>query len=127
MKTLLWLDDVRDPSEDDWLVFSPIQRPFETVWVKNYQEFVDWITENGLPDGICFDHDLGFTNEYYIENNLESPDPDKTGMDCAKWLVEYCMDNNKTLPLFKSQSANPAGRSNILSLLINFKEHQSQE
>lgn len=24
MKTLLWLDDVRNPSQNDWLNFSPI-------------------------------------------------------------------------------------------------------
>ena len=55
---LLWLDDKRNPHEKDWLKFSPIEQPYEVIWVKNYNEFVRWITENGLPDGICFDHDL---------------------------------------------------------------------
>lgn len=26
MKTLLWVDDARNPFEDDWLNFSPIGR-----------------------------------------------------------------------------------------------------
>lgn len=64
MKKLLWLDDIRSPFEllpggSTWLVFSPIKSSFETYWVKSYNEFVDWIKINGLPDGICFDHDLG--------------------------------------------------------------------
>jgi len=126
MKTLLWLDDVRNPLENNWLVFSPIEQPFEVVWVKDYQEFISWIDIYGLPDAICFDHDLGFTNEYYIENNLPSPETEKTGMDCAKWLVEYCMDSDEPLPLYNIQSANPVGKANIDGLLKNFKEKYKQ-
>lgn len=112
--TLVWLDDVRDPFENDghWLVFAPI-RANEVIWVKSYNEFVDWITENGLPDGIAFDHDLADVDQ-----------AEKTGMDCAKWLVDYCIDNDKKLPLFSSQSANPPGRENILGLLTNFNLSQ---
>lgn len=105
-KKLLWLDDYRDPysSEIDWLVFSPIGRDCEIYWAKNYNMFVDYIKEKGLPDAICFDHDLGDETE-------------KTGFDCAKWLVEYCLDNNLPIPEFNCQSANPVGRENIEMLL----------
>lgn len=58
MKTLLWLDDVRDPFQNDWLNFSPIGKNVDVTWVTNYQEFIDWIMINGLPDAVCFDHDL---------------------------------------------------------------------
>ncbi len=114
--TLLWLDDVRNPFENDgeWLIFTPIKAN-EVIWVKSYDEFVAWITENGLPDGIAFDHDLADVEE--IE--------EKTGLDCAKWLVEYCIDNDALLPLFSSQSANPPGRENIIRLLTNFKLSQT--
>ena len=30
-KTLIWLDDVRDPLTNDWLVFSPIGRDVNVV------------------------------------------------------------------------------------------------
>ena len=43
-------------------------------------------------------------------------------MDCAKWLVEYCIDNNKKLPLYNIQSANSVGRENIDSLLKSFNK-----
>lgn len=67
MSVLIWLDDARDPFENDWLVFSPIPRPFDVVWVKSYKEFTNWITKNGLPGGICFDNSLGD----FDENGLE--------------------------------------------------------
>lgn len=118
MKRLLWLDDVRDPHENDWLVFSPIHPPYEVVWVKDYTEFTHYIGLWGTPDAICFDHDLNDIHE------TENGEIEKTGMDCAKWLIDYCIDNNKPLPKWNCQSANPVGRNNINSLLNNFKKLQ---
>ena len=102
--TLLWLDDERDPSHSRWHAYFPISQP-NVVWVKSYEQFVDWISSNGLPSAICFDHDLG-----------EGP----SGMDAAKWLTEYCMDLDAALPQWNIQSANPVGKQNISSLLISF-------
>ena len=133
MKTLLWLDDYRDPMENDWLNFSPIVQPFDVYWVKSYDEFVEWINLHGLPTAICFDHDLSDFQAFYTgspEFYDDTPEmtekyaQEKTGMDCAKWLVDYCLDNKEKLPLFASQSSNPGGRENILSLLTNFKKHE---
>jgi hypothetical protein len=110
MKRLLWLDDIRNPFVADWLFqYAPEYEKDEVVWVKNYTEFVNWIVETGLPETICFDHDLGESDE-------------KTGYDCAKWLVEYCMDNDMNLPNWEIQSANPTGRDNINGLLIGYKK-----
>jgi hypothetical protein len=130
-QTLLWLDDYRDPfnTTTDWLVFSPIPREnLQVVWVKSYQEFKDWIIDNGLPEAICFDHDLA--DEHYAigrPSNFQDFDysktTEKTGMDCAKWLVQYCIEFKKQLPLFNIQSANPVGAKNIRSLLENFNKH----
>ena len=112
MKNLLWLDDVRDPFEDDWLNFSPIGKNVEVHWIKTYDEFVEWINDCGIPDGICFDHDLG--------------DPfDGDGYDCAKFLCEYCQNNNLQVPPYNIQSANPVGKENIRSYIENFKKHTS--
>ncbi len=131
MKKLLWLDDYRNPFDikTDWMIFSPIGRDVEIHWVKNYQEFVDWITENDLPDGICFDHDLA---EEHYRLSMYNPDGhysgyytdgtflEKTGYDCAKWLVDFCLDKNRQLPSYNIQSANPCGRENINGLLKNY-------
>ena len=130
-KTLLWLDDVRDPSSNfgEWLIFSPIGRDVKVVWVKTYFEFVKWIKENGLPDAICFDHDLGKNTEkellaagYSKKEARKLKKEEKTGYDCAKWLVEYCLDRGRKVPAWGLQTSNPAGRDNIDALLKNYNK-----
>jgi hypothetical protein len=131
-KTLLWLDDYRDPFDKkiDWLVFSPIGRNVNVIWVKNYDEFVNHITQNGLPEGICFDHDLA--DEHYRESMYDKDGhyslyyndgtfKEKTGYECAKWIIDYCIENKKSLPVFNVHSANPIGRKNIFSILNQYK------
>jgi hypothetical protein len=114
MNTLLWLDDIRDPfeNEGEWLIFSPISNPYSVHWVKSMKEFVEWILTNDLPTAICFDHDLGGDEE---TSKLEP-----SGFDCAKWLVDYCIDNDEELPKWNVQSANPVGKDNINGLLISY-------
>ncbi len=125
-KKLLWLDDIRNPLENDWLVFSPIPlyEIKDIIWVKSYDEFVDWILKNGLPDAICFDHDLGdyqaLHSAGYIDGDL--PETEKTGYDCAKWLVSYCIEYNQKLPLYNIQSSNPIGKENIDKYLKNYEK-----
>ena len=48
-------------------------------------------------------------------------------MECAKWLIEYCLDNNKNLPEYYVHSANPVGAKNIKSLLDSFKNRRIKE
>lgn len=134
MKTLLWLDDSRNPFINLFIeTFSPI--PHEKLnhveWVKNYDEFVKWITENGLPTAICFDHDLGLLTQLKHRESGTSKrasrklakQTEKTGYDAAKWLVDYCIDNSCKLPLYNIQSQNPVGKENIKCLLENYKKH----
>jgi len=77
-------------------------------WVKSYKEFVEWIQDHGLPTKICFDNDLG-PNQ-------------KEGKDCAKWLIEYCLDNELPLPEYRVQSANTPAREYISGLLASFNK-----
>ena len=51
-----------------------------------------------MPDGICFDHDLSDFQVFaacapHLMDNVPWPETEKTGMDCVKWLVDYCIDN----------------------------------
>ena len=62
MKTLLWLDDIRDPNVGDWLMSCAPQFAYgegQVMWVKDYDSFCAWIKEHGMPDQNSFDHDLG--------------------------------------------------------------------
>lgn len=113
-KTLLWLDDWRDPSVNDWLIFSPIGRDVDVVWVKSYNEFISYILNSDkLPDGISFDHDLA---------DIDSDKNEKTGYDCAKWLIDYCINLKLKLPICTSHSSNPVGRERINSLILSYKK-----
>jgi len=129
---LLWLDDLRNPFEGSWVEdYSPLKCAHEVIWVKDYQQFIDWITLNGLPTAICFDNDIAsYVALAAREKGMSKRASrklkqfEKTGYDAAKWLVDYCIDNNLKLPLFNIQSANPAGKENIQKLLDNFIKYQ---
>lgn len=130
MKFLL-LDDIRDCTMTYNLTKNTIYIINKWDIVKNYNEFVKYIQENGLPDVISFDHDLA--DEHYVpceywDNYQLSKDyqdgksySEKTGNDCAKWLVQYCIDSNLSLPQWLVHSANPVGADYIRRTLKNYK------
>lgn len=129
----LFLDDERMPINAYNLVTEKPGLYTSDDWdiVRNYKEFVNYITTNGLPDLISFDHDLSLEHIKYFFNNgghQNPPDPsdadfiEKTGYDCAKWLVNYVEDNNLKLPEYIVHSANPIGRKNIQTYLDNAKK-----
>ncbi len=120
-KVRIYLDDVRTPIEEDWIV------------CRNYEEFVDKISDIGLDNiyMISLDHDLGETaiREYfknvktnYILNyeNIQ----EKTGYDCVKWLVEESMDKDMDLPMVMIHSANPIGSSNMMGYINNYLKNR---
>lgn len=115
----LFIDDLREP----WNVYKTCTQHEWTV-VRSYDEFVACIKKNGLPFVISFDHDLA--DEHYLPEIPVDTYKEKTGLDCAKWLVEYCLDNKVGLPKYNVHSANPAGSANIRSLLASFERHQTE-
>lgn len=119
----LFLDDIRNPG--DCVLYM---RPFEIYmekWdvVRNFDEFVKYILDNGVPSIISFDHDLAdehyspYMNDQKKYNRLYSQFREKTGNDCARWLCEYCVENSIPLPKYLVHSMNPVGRDNILSTM----------
>jgi len=116
-KLYLYLDDVRTPKADNWEV------------VRNYDEFVAHIRLKGLGayEVISLDHDLGegAMVEYYtnVKPNYEldyNRIPEKTGMDCARWLVAESMNTKVPLPVIYVHSANPIGAANIIGYINNY-------
>ena len=113
----LYLDDVRTPKDSGWEV------------VKSYDEFIKHIQLNRLDayEVISLDHDLGRTamDEYFNNvhpnytldyNNIK----EKTGLDCAKWLVAESMTSKIPLPQIYTHSANPIGSANIMGYINNY-------
>lgn len=135
----IYLDDVRTPIDEDWIV------------VRNYEEFVSTVTRFGLQniDVISLDHDLGETamNEYYnnVRHNYKIDYDnivEKTGLDCAKWLINHYYDNHYSnikytdrrnkksspiiFPKIYTHSANPIGSANIMGYVNNFFMNEGQ-
>jgi hypothetical protein len=116
-KIQLYLDDIRTPNSDDWYL------------LRNYEELVSHIRLNGLDkyEVISLDHDLGDTAQKEYYNNV-SPNYqldytnilEKTGLDCAKWLVAESMNSKIPLPQIYTHSANPIGSANIMGYVNNY-------
>jgi hypothetical protein len=117
MKKIIYLDDIRTPINPDWIV------------VRSYDEFVAKVTEIGLDniDVISLDHDLGDTamrewyNNVYSNYQLDYDNiTEKTGYDCAKWLVNRWLDGQPVVEVF-THSANAIGSANIMGYINNYK------
>ena len=142
MPIRIYLDDVRTPKPDeiggDWIV------------VRNYQQLVDAVEEIGLHKihTISLDHDLGDSAMSEYHNNV-SPNytlnyhniTEKTGMDCAKWLVDHFYNEDPKrlemayfdrksesarFPRVYTHSANPIGSANIMGYINNFLMNEAQ-
>jgi len=136
MDIKLFLDDVRFPEVVQWMGDDNYvyQEPGWII-VRNYKEFINYIENNNLPTLIAFDHDLeyqlidkederikSFNGEIaLVGTKLEKDQPN--GLQCAKWLVEYCKISKQKLPIFICHSLNPMGKVDILSYLTNAKKH----
>jgi hypothetical protein len=100
----------------------------EWMVVKNYDEFVDAVTNNyNEITHISFDHDL--SDEHYDPamykgqteyNELYNQFTEKTGYECAKWLKEFYQENNKQLPVMFVHSQNPVGCQNIINIFQKY-------
>jgi hypothetical protein len=112
IKYCLFLDDYRMP-EDCFEYMRHIVYILEDwVVVRCYDEFIRYIQENDMPVMISFDHDISYDDDSI---------PEKTGYDCAKWLINYCIDNKKELPAtILVHSKNFAGSQNIISLFTTY-------
>jgi len=116
-KIWLYLDDIRVPTEGDWQV------------VRSYDEFVAHINLKGLENYelISLDHDLGegAMVEYYtnVKPNYEldyNRIQEKTGIDCARFLVAEAMNKKIQLPTVYVHSANPIGSANMMGYINNY-------
>ena len=139
-KTFIYLDDVRTPKESNWVV------------VRSFEEFVAKVTEVGMENiaVISLDHDLGDTamKEYFanVSPNYQldyNKIQEKTGYDCAKWLVnhfyerfpdwsdmERCDKKDPdavfVFPKVFTHSANPIGSANIMGYINNFLMNEAR-
>lgn len=137
-KVKIYLDDIRTPFDNDWLV------------VRSFHEFVNLVNKLGMENVkmVSLDHDLGDTAMQEYFNNVSKNyklDYDniteKTGYDVAKWLVNefYALNENRInmsrfdkkqkpikFPEVVVHSANPIGSANIMGYINNFLMNEGQ-
>lgn len=97
----IWLDDFRAPD---------FPQTETVMWVRDYDSFVELVWGFSDKIGQCkvyFDHDLG---------------TGKSGYDCAKFLIKWCLENGYDVPDYSIQSANPVGRKNIESVFATYEK-----
>ena len=126
MTKRIFIDDERFPQtalRGGLVAFDTDLYTNDSDWVvvRTYEEFVDEVSKNGLPDYVSFDHDLADIK--YNAGKMSFSYREKTGYDCAKWLVDFCYDNGFKLPKCQVHSANTVGKKNIQDYLKNAKKH----
>lgn len=89
----LYLDDLRDPPDDSWVVARSSDEAFIILNVK------------GLPDFMSLDHDLG---------------GDDTTMVFLKNLAIIYSEG--PVPDYQVHSANPVGRDNIIGFIESWRK-----
>lgn len=111
MKTFLFLDDERDPSDVTWIDLPG----YDWDIVRNQAQFEHHLSAFGIPDHISFDNDLG------------------TGMGegifCAQWMVDQVLDGFlKWNPdfVYTVHSKNNIAASRISGLLNPFIQFMLQ-
>lgn len=92
----LWIDDIRDSPDDSWII------------VRSSNAAIRYITKEGMPNRIAFDHDLG---------------DDDTSILIIKFIVESFLDGSLTIPNdfdYSVHSMNPIGSKNIKEYMNRF-------
>ena len=107
----LFLDDERIPADVTWVSGFDPNLPWHIV--RSYDEAVSYVEQNGIPNVVSFDHDLG---------------SDYTGLSFAFWLASHDLDYH-TMPddfSYMVHSMNPVGKVNIIGTLesyLNFRKN----
>ena len=127
----IFLDDVRQPKDCIGYMYTrigPLNPIYLEEWlvVKNYDEFVNAIT-NRIDEitHISFDHDLAdehydptMYDDDFRHNEMYSSFKEKTGYDCAEWMIKFYKEKQKEMPIIIVHSMNPVGVQNILRLFL---------
>ncbi len=102
----LYLDDLRK-------LATKYPNPVIRDWViaRNYDQFVEVLDTKGLPSFVSFDFDLGHAP------NAASTGK-KTGLDCAVYMLNKCLDEQAKMPKWHVHSANPNWAERLRKFLV---------
>jgi hypothetical protein len=113
----IFLDDIRVPSmSHNEIKGLGTNYSNSKNWVisRDYFDFCKLI-DNHFNDIelISFDHDLAC----YLDG------VEYTGKDAMEYLINYCVDNDKSLPNWYVHSDNTIGRDNIIKLALGYMKN----
>ena len=124
----LFLDDERQPQQAALYMqprigkLNPIYLE-EWMVVKTYSQFVIAVSKyHNEITHMSFDHDLANIHYNALTGKQSFEYREKTGYDCAKWLVEFYEEKKINLPIYFVHSMNPIGAENITRYLENYKK-----
>jgi len=135
MSYKLFLDDVRSLGETYRYTKNKIYQEEDWYIARNYNEFVEIVEALGMPGVVSFDHDLADEHyrvsmynedEHYSNYYNDGTFKEKTGYECAIWLVDYHMSLNELekldnpFPQYMVHSMNPIGKKNIETYIQNY-------
>jgi hypothetical protein len=91
----IYVDDKRTPVDNNWTI------------VRSYHDFLFIINQSfDKINLISFDYLLNDSNA-----------PEKTGLDCAKYLIDYCNMNHKLLPTILAHDDFIIGAQEIVQFI----------
>jgi len=111
-KICVFLDDERNPLD----IKNLMGKYFVENWtiVRNYTDFTKVIDANiGNIGVVSFDHDLA----------CKVKDVEKTGKDCADYLIYKCIEKSMEFPSWFVHTQNTVGRTNIISAILTYLKH----
>ncbi len=127
----IFIDDERMPSDSANYMSDHIKyRKWDWTIIRSFDQLVEFIEKEGIDniEYVSYDHDLADTHYNYTKEwgNEEFYDTmkEKTGYECAKLIVDKCMDKNVPHPPFDVHSMNTVGRLNIFKYIQNYNKHQ---
>ena len=117
----LFLDDQRWPRDVCWMNIDYTSYEWEIV--RDFEQFKKALDEKTY-DFISFDHDLDRSASYEcvlsLSNKTEynySKVKERTGRDCAIYLMAKCINEGRDLPKYAVHSLNKQGSANIIDIL----------
>lgn len=93
----IYVDDKRTPIDTDWTI------------VRSYHDFIFLVNQS-------FDLIKMVSLDYHLNDTVS---PDKTGLDCAKYLIDYCDKNHKPLPRILAHDRDVVGTQEIVQFVNN--------
>lgn len=133
MKTLIFLDDERNPEDVYWIDYPKYK---EIIILRHHEEFINFCDNifGGAISNLNFN-----TLDFSFDHDIQSYDKygnEWTGYTCLKYLLEttYLIDLESGIPdlgnlnssFFFFHTNNPIGKENMKNYYNNFKKYISE-